>query len=45
MKRRTFRTGLGSAAAWPAVVQAQQQSIPMIGYFGTQSQPISSAAA
>ena len=33
MKRRTFIAGLGSAAAWPVLVRAQQQTKPTVIWF------------
>src|SRR6516225_7905328 len=40
-KRRTFIAGLGSAAAWPVVVRAQQQ-VPVIGLLSFQSAEVDS---
>jgi putative tryptophan/tyrosine transport system substrate-binding protein len=45
LQRREFITGLGSAAAWPAVARAQQ-GLPFVGYVspGTESEPNYTAA-
>jgi putative ABC transport system substrate-binding protein len=37
MRRREFIAGLGSAALWPRVAQAQQPVIPIVGFLNVQS--------
>jgi putative ABC transport system substrate-binding protein len=37
MNRREFTAGLGVAVVLPLVARAQQPSIPVIGFLGTQS--------